>query len=591
MSCRAKEDSEEVAGRAQRQLVVIAASCVLVLGLGLRIRGIAFGLPYLYHEDEWQFVTRALAIGSTHSLHPGGFSFGSLNVYLDFVLYAIYTLGGLVFGRFASVQDVGQSFFIDPTPFYLLARALSMVCGVATIYLVFLIGRRLAGPWAGVVGSAFLAVYPGHVAWSHYACPDTLALMLVTAALWVCIREQKGNASYSTDVRVGLLIGLAVAAKYLLGIGIVGYVLWRVWTVGVRRQTIGAVLGHLMAGCGATLVGFAVGMPYFFLDIKTALGGLHNISRVGHWAPEAIGYSEGLSPAWEMILKGTDIGLWAALGGTLGMVLFIRRRTAGTLALIGLGGANLLWAASQSRLQGRWLFPVGLIACIGMGCLLQTAGSQWKSKGVWRVVLVAAITVCALAWIPKLGAAWRVTSRLVAPDNRTSALQWMDANIPSDEQILIVGTNAYNPQPWENARSLQRTIDTIQDRERRGDDEMTKGQGYFGAIGKYYKYREQALENVSGPRFDVRRLKHTAGSPAYEYNVPLEVYVDQGVTYIVSNSSDKEQTLIRRIPSAIEFYAQLERRCTPVAVFEEAQTRNGPTVIVWAVPQAVKTGN
>ena len=66
---------------------------ILLAGFLLRVWGIAFGLPFLYHADEPIIVNHALAFGAG-DLNPHFFKIPPLVSYLLFACYGIYYLVG-----------------------------------------------------------------------------------------------------------------------------------------------------------------------------------------------------------------------------------------------------------------------------------------------------------------------------------------------------------------------------------------------------------------------------------------------------------------------------------------------------------------
>ena len=64
---------------------------VLLAGLGLRLWGIAQGLPYAYNADEADhFVPRAVAMFEHHSLNPHYFANPPALTYLLHYLFAVW---------------------------------------------------------------------------------------------------------------------------------------------------------------------------------------------------------------------------------------------------------------------------------------------------------------------------------------------------------------------------------------------------------------------------------------------------------------------------------------------------------------------
>ncbi len=110
---------------------------ILIVGGGLRLLGISFGLPHLFHADEPRAIHHALSY-STGDLNPHYFWLPPLLSYVLFVLFGLYflVLGGL--GGVGSVAEFGELFLRDPSSFYLIGRvAIGVSLGVASLYLVY----------------------------------------------------------------------------------------------------------------------------------------------------------------------------------------------------------------------------------------------------------------------------------------------------------------------------------------------------------------------------------------------------------------------------------------------------------------------
>ncbi|MEW5720581.1 MAG: hypothetical protein AB1817_18295, partial [Chloroflexota bacterium] len=67
---------------------------IVIFGLGLRLWGIGFGLPYIYHPDEGLPVSIALRFLRTGDLNPNFYDWPSLLLYLDALVYlALFGVG------------------------------------------------------------------------------------------------------------------------------------------------------------------------------------------------------------------------------------------------------------------------------------------------------------------------------------------------------------------------------------------------------------------------------------------------------------------------------------------------------------------
>ncbi len=563
---------ERGSARASQWAFRIAASLVAAGAIGLRLWGIDFGLPNLYHPDEWRIVARALSFG-TGNFHPGSFELGTLGMYACFLLYGAYAVIGLSVGQFSSVHDFAVSYFVDPTPFYLIARGLFFVCGLLSIYLVFLIGKRLAGRWAGLSAAALMAVFPVHVFRSHLAFPDTMMLCFMAGALYVMIRDREPTASYKKDTIVGLLIGLGVAAKYTAVFMIGGYIVWRIWEGWVQGVGWLGIIKRLAVGGVACTLGLFIGMPYFFLDLRHALPAILGFESSS--AIVGLGTESGLQEVVETMLNSDNIGIVALVCGTLGLMAAFRRWPAYTAGLMSIAGANILWALRRERLMVRWLFAAELVLCIGVGYLLVWLYSQLCAKtSATMATLGTSIVVISMLWMP-LEYTIQENRAITGTDTRTMAKEWIETNLPSATKVLIVGTRAWNPQLRADKKSISRWISSAE------HDPTTR----YGPIVKYYKYQLEALSRASGPKYRIWKLKHYSRSaPEYEYQVPLAIFLEDGVGYVVTNGRDENEYRLERTAAAQQFYSALADSCTVVAVFGPNSRTHGPHVTIWRTP-------
>ena len=91
-----------------------------------------------------------------------------------------------------------------PGPATLLIRASSLAFGVLTVLLVFLIGLRVRGLAAALVGSVLVAANPFWITYSWYVRMEVPLSMFLVLATWLLIRERY------------LLAGLAIMVAVML---------------------------------------------------------------------------------------------------------------------------------------------------------------------------------------------------------------------------------------------------------------------------------------------------------------------------------------------------------------------------------------
>ena len=89
-------------------------------------------------------------------------------------------------------------------------RIVSVLSGLLTLPVIFLLGRRLADDWVGVVAAALFAILPFFVVHNGIGIMESLVVLVVAAALLIQI-----DLARRPSLRLGLLLGLVLAAGVL----------------------------------------------------------------------------------------------------------------------------------------------------------------------------------------------------------------------------------------------------------------------------------------------------------------------------------------------------------------------------------------
>jgi len=144
----------------------LALGSILLLAGVLRFTGLGWGLRHTPHWDERVFVENAVQMVAARDLDHRYYEYPGLFFYL---LYPVLGIGG----------------FAPPaTPAaYLAVRGVVAAFGVASVAGVYLLGTRLSGPAAGLVGALLLAASPLDVSTAHEVRPDVVLQFFVLVAL------------------------------------------------------------------------------------------------------------------------------------------------------------------------------------------------------------------------------------------------------------------------------------------------------------------------------------------------------------------------------------------------------------------------
>jgi 4-amino-4-deoxy-L-arabinose transferase-like glycosyltransferase len=159
----------------------------------------------------------------------------------------------------------------------LAARLGMAVAGTLAVLIVFLLGRRLAGPVAGLVGAALAAVYPVPIYYTGKLVGEPIAMLTVAAAILTFLRAGDPGRRVWAWALPGALFGitaylrpeyLALAAVFAL---LALVVVWRRSGAG-RGVAAGAVLATAFALVVAPWAIYVSGELGRFVPVSTGGG-------------------------------------------------------------------------------------------------------------------------------------------------------------------------------------------------------------------------------------------------------------------------------------------------------------------------------
>jgi len=227
----------------------------------LRLWGIDYGLPCTYSRpDEDRLITTALRL-SLSDLNPHYFIWPGFFFYLSRVVLEVATRGySLISPGFSgSSRDL---YMADPAYFHLVLRYIFCGFGLATVYLLYRLGRELFSSSVGLLSAFFLGLSFLHARDSHFAMLDIPATLLAVGFfLPIVYIVRRGR--WRDYLWAGFLLGLATATKYYAVLLVIPLVTAHLSRTGpprgttVRRLTVALIL--------ATSV-FILGSPYTLLD-------------------------------------------------------------------------------------------------------------------------------------------------------------------------------------------------------------------------------------------------------------------------------------------------------------------------------------
>jgi hypothetical protein len=418
-----------------------ALAAILAGGLGLRLWGVAQGLPYPYNSDEADhFVPRAIQMFEHGNLNPKYFANPPAFTYVLHFLFAV---------AYGGAAGAVRTFQLHPTEVYTLARIAAASLGALALWLLYATGARLFNRGVGLLAAAVEAVAFLPVFYSHLALNDVPTLAPATLSLLGSAGVlRKGRARDYVIAGVGL--GLACATKYTAGIVLVpllAAVTCRF--LDADRGAKARVLVWLVLTSLVALAAFLIANPYALIHFREFHAELVHQSTLSAESQGKLGAPKDGGLAYYLWSFTWGLGWVPALAGLGGALAIWRRERRLGWMLVPPALLFLVFMGLENRYFGRWLMPIFPIVCLlGAFFALWLAGSLARLASRRRSrVLSLALTVLLVAALLVQGLVYSVHSDVVLSraDTRNLTREWMLAHIPPDAKIVA---EPVEPEEW-----------------------------------------------------------------------------------------------------------------------------------------------
>lgn len=562
-----------------RQALPLAG--VLLLAAGIRLWGLFHDLPFSYFGDELHFMKRSMALG-TGDLNPHWFHKPALFMYVWLLVYGLYFLAGLATGRFESTAEFGAHFLTTPGPFLLLGRLVVFACGVATVWVVYRIGRRVFGNQreserAGLAAALVAAVLAPMVASSQHMKTDVPGGLMIALSILAYLHT-RDDPRWRPLVLAALLAGAAMGAHYYGIVLVPAYLVMELWNGLSRRLPWRTVLLRGALVPALFVAGFFLASPYNFLDPTWARQNFDQVKKTFFPEPDQVlfeadsktAYKPGSSEA----LGGATLDFFQVLTSRKGMSLPLT-----ALSLLGLG-------AALARRETRWyavLVSVPLLAYYAAAITVAAYHVQPRHLNAMYPLLATltwpgalllarrqalALGLVALACIPTVVEASTRNLELTRKDSRLVAYRWILDNLPKDERILL---DDYGPLLQPDARSVARQQALLA---RLPKGPFTRHQGQRLQLLRRYPAEEGRDIVELGHPWWLQSEKPDAelrsnpvdldmGNPLFTRQPKtVDEYRAEGIRFVVTNSEARNKYFKTKwgegFPSFLRFYRGLE---------------------------------
>ncbi|HXS47373.1 MAG TPA: glycosyltransferase family 39 protein [Solirubrobacterales bacterium] len=399
---------KDLAARNGGRVGLVALAAILLLGLGLRSGDAWEGRAPVYDAAAYATIAANLERGEGFTLGRAATQPASnYSPGLPLLAGGIYALSGGVHER--------------------LARVILALIGSLSVLFAYLIGRRLSGPLAGLIGSAAVAVYPALLEYQGMLMSEPLAATLLSGAVVAMLWADDGG-SHRRWLVPGLLLGALaltrpeyVAISLPIAVAVLARHGWDGWRDGLVQAIV------LLVGLAVVVAPWAVRNAVAldrFVPVSTGGGQVlfsgsylpsgGDPERVGE---EVLERHPGLKsqlpedPRLEQILAALALQRYPRLETDAALARMGRERLWGAvvdepLDYAGFVAAKVwrIWTLGQRDVMGQpvWRALHWVLVALGLlGLGLLVAQRRWEALLIGTVLLAVTATGALLVASPR----------------------------------------------------------------------------------------------------------------------------------------------------------------------------------------------
>ena len=454
---------------------------ILALAFGLRLHGVDWDQGHGFHPDERDIYMRSGCMYDLLTEAPGHRDCGYVRALPDVepglpgvgtLLDADrsplnphwFPLGSILIYVMVFFRSIAELFTdISALDMRYIGRPLSALADVGSVFMVFVLGRRLYGQGVGLLAAGLTALAVIHIQNSHFYRPETFTVFFTLASFWAMLRMVERKRLRDSAL-LGLMLGLALAPKVtvLPLLAPLALVYWyRVldevdgrWT-DVTPELVQRMLGHAAVAAVVAVAVFFVSAPYAFLDFGAFVSDLTAQTRMANTAglwPFTVQYVD--TPAFLYQIRQTSVwglGLplgviaWLSIPFTAALAFASKRTRRADLLLLAWVVPSFLFLESFEVRFLRYVFPLmPFMIILGARMLFWLwDNSHWladklvqsgRSFGRYAPVAAAAVGVFVVAGTAFYSLAFQ---RVYAEDHPAiTASQWINETVPRESAIV-----------------------------------------------------------------------------------------------------------------------------------------------------------
>jgi len=415
---------------------------IILLGFIVRIVGVSFGLPFLYHNDEPIVVNYALAYGSG-DFNPHFFNVPPLLSYFLFFEFSVYFVLGMISGVFGSLLDYQFFYLTDPSSFYLIGRiSTGVIIGTFTIYLMYLVGKRFFSEGTGLISAFFLSLTFLHVRDSHciyFDIPLTFFTLLTVYFMFKFMDTRKTKDL----VLISITLGITTAIKYngvllIVPIAIVYFLPFLKKEVRLKEILFDKKLFIIPIISGLI---FIVCNPFSIIDFKQFLRDMTSMPMYSPGILFHLKYSLMLGMGLPLLLL--------SLSGALYACFRLQSKLIVLSVFIVFFYAVLCHSSQRAE---RYVLPIVPLLLLSGAWFLREMSLKYKMFNSRKSLFLVVASI--LVILPSVVRVGYSDYLFLQKDSRTIAYEWIKNNIPCGTRIAVDVTSDAYPRLAQSRKQL-----------------------------------------------------------------------------------------------------------------------------------------
>lgn len=187
---------------ANKRLHIIALALIILIGGFFRLYRLNWDESYTFHPDERNIANAVIKVNIPDQLDPGFHAYNGFSIYM---IRGIAQILVWITGNSDWVNNWGNVNMIG--------RTISAIASTASIYLIYVLVRKLLGKNAALFATFISAFTVGLIQYSHYGVTESLLVffLLLIGIASTKILDDPSRVLYW--IVAGILCGLAIGTK------------------------------------------------------------------------------------------------------------------------------------------------------------------------------------------------------------------------------------------------------------------------------------------------------------------------------------------------------------------------------------------